>query len=94
MKDGFYDEITAMYDACLQNDIKIIIGGMNAQVGREQIYQLTIGRNGLHQESNDNGRSLSNFSPSRNMVTGGILFEHKKIIYPLLSHQVSNILTR
>jgi hypothetical protein len=67
---------------------------MNAQVGREQIYQLTIGRNGLLQESNDNGRSLSNFSPSRNMVTGGILFEHKKIIYPLLSHQVSNILTR
>jgi hypothetical protein len=31
--------LTAIYDACPKHDIKIVIGDMNAQVGKEQIYQ-------------------------------------------------------
>jgi hypothetical protein len=48
---------------------------MNAQIGREEMYQPTIGNQGFHQETNDTGR-LVNFAAFRNMVIGSTMFEH------------------
>jgi len=35
--------------------MKILLGEINAKVGRENFFKPTIGNESLHQESNDNG---------------------------------------
>ena len=52
---------------------------MNAQIGKEAVYSPTIGREALHQESNENGKRLIHFAASRSMVIGTALFQHKDI---------------
>ena len=60
-------------------DVKIIIGDMNAKVGKEEEYKPVIGKYSLHDYSNDNGIRLINFAVARNMLIGGTLFKHKDI---------------
>ena len=78
-KDAFYDELRNLYDACPKHDVKLIIGDLNAQIGKETIYYPTIGKEAFHQESNGNGKRLIHFAASRNMVIGTTLFQHKDI---------------
>jgi len=78
-KDAFYDELRKLYDACPRHDVKLIIGDLNAQIGKEAIYYSTIGKEAFHQESNENGKRLIHFAASRNMVIGSTLFQHKEI---------------
>ena len=78
-KDAFYDELRNLYDTCPRNNVKLIIGDLNAQIGKEAIYYPTIGEKAFHQESNENGKRLINFATSRNMVSGTKLFQHKEI---------------
>ena len=44
--------------------MKILVGGFNANVGREY-FQTTIGNEGLHEDSNDNGVRIVNFATSK-----------------------------
>jgi hypothetical protein len=37
-KDASYDDLRRLYDNCPKRDIKIVIGDMNGQTGREEIY--------------------------------------------------------
>ena len=46
--------------------MKILLGEFNAKVGRENIFQLTIGHESVHPENNDNSTRLVNFANSRN----------------------------
>jgi len=78
-KDAFYNELRNMYDACPKHDVKLIIGDLNAQIGKEAIYYPTTGKKAFHQESNKNGKRLINLAASRNMVIGTTLFPHKDI---------------
>ena len=75
-KDAFYDELRKLHDACPKHDVKLIIGDLNAQIGKEEIYCPMIGREALHQESNENGKRLIHFAASRSMVIGTTLFQH------------------
>jgi hypothetical protein len=59
--------------------MKLIIGNLNAQIGKEAIYYPTIGKEAFHQESNENGKRLIHFTASRNKVIGSTLFQHKEI---------------
>jgi exonuclease III len=34
-KDSFYEDLDRLYDDCPKRDIKIIVGDMNAKVGKE-----------------------------------------------------------
>jgi hypothetical protein len=78
-KDSFYDELDEIYGECPKRDCKIIIGDMNAKVGKEQIYRSVIGKHGLHTRSNDNGMRLIHFASSRNMVVGSTMSKLKDI---------------
>ena len=42
------------------NHMKILLGDFNAKVGRENIFQPTIGTESVHLKSNDNGIRLVN----------------------------------
>jgi len=45
--------------------MKILLGDFNVKVGRENIFKPTTGKESLHQDSNDNGVVIVNFSPSK-----------------------------
>ena len=50
-KEAFYAELEKVYDGCSRRDVKIVIGDMNAQVGREEMFRPVIGPDSLHQAS-------------------------------------------
>ena len=54
-----------MFDHFPQYHMKMLLGDFNAKVGRENIFQPTIGQESLHQDSNDNGIRLVNFATSK-----------------------------
>lgn len=78
-KDAFYTSLDDLYKSCPQHDIKIVIGDLNAQIGREDIYKPHIGKFSLHRETNENGLRLINFAATNNMVISSTCFRHKNI---------------
>jgi len=78
-KDVFYDGLRNLYDACPKHDVKLIIGDLNAQIGKGAMYYPTVGKEAFHQESNENGKRLIHFAASRNMIICTTLFPRKDI---------------
>ena len=70
------------HDESPSYDAKIIMGDMNAQAGKEEIYHPTIGSHSLHENTNDNGYHLIHFATLNNMVMGSIMFQHRNIHKP------------
>jgi len=56
-----------------------VIGDMNTQVGREDLYRPVIGPNNLHAVINDNGQRCVYFAASRGMVVRSTFFPRKDI---------------
>jgi hypothetical protein len=56
-------------------DIKIMMGDMNAEVGKDTRAQ-NVHEHSLHDVSHDNGTRLKDFAVSRNMI---VRFPHKDI---------------
>ena len=48
-------------------------------MGKENIFKLTIGIESLHQDSNDNGVTIVNFTASKNLVVKSTMFLHWSI---------------
>jgi hypothetical protein len=42
VKDGFYEELERIFDKCPKYHMKILLGDLNAKVGREDIFKPTI----------------------------------------------------
>ena len=59
--------------------MKILLGDFNAKVGTEIIFKPTIGQDSLHQDGNNNGVRLINFSTSKNLVVKSMMFPHQNI---------------
>jgi hypothetical protein len=78
-KDDFYDRLVKIYSECPKHDVKIVIGDLNAQVGREEVFKPTTGRFSLHRETNENGLRLINFAAEHNMVISSTCFQRKNI---------------
>jgi Reverse transcriptase (RNA-dependent DNA polymerase) len=78
-KDSFYALLEKTYCDCPRSDVKIVIGDLNAQVGREGVFKSIIGSHSLHKESNDNGIRLINFAAMMNMVVSSTRFQRKNI---------------
>jgi Reverse transcriptase (RNA-dependent DNA polymerase) len=78
-KEAFYEQLEEVYDGCPLRDVKIVIGDLNAQVGREAMYRPVIGPNSLHAVSNNNGQRCVNFAASRGMVIRSTFFPRKDI---------------
>ena len=78
-KERHYDLLGQTYDNCPKHDAKIIIGDMNAKVGKESIYRPVIGAHSLHSVTNDNGMRLIEFAASKSMAISSTYFAHKNI---------------
>jgi hypothetical protein len=59
--------------------MKILLGDFNAKVGREDIFKPTIGKESLHEISNDNGVRVVNFATSKNLTVQSTIFPHRTI---------------
>jgi hypothetical protein len=57
-KDKFYLELETIYNQRPTDDIKMVLGDFNANVGKEESNYPQAGRNGLHEECNGNGYKL------------------------------------
>jgi exonuclease III len=55
IKDQFYYKLEQACETMPSSDVQIIVGDLNAQVGKEETFQGTIGLHSLHNTSNDNG---------------------------------------
>ena len=56
----------------------IILGDINAKVGGgENIFKPTSGNDSLHQNSNDNGIRIMNFTTSKSLVVKSTMFPHR-----------------
>ena len=78
-KYQFYGRLDRMYKQCPSYNIKIILGNMNAKVGKEIWTGIAVGTCGLHDESNDDGTRLINDAVHQRMFIGGTLFPHRNI---------------
>lgn len=61
------------------NNVKLLLGDFNAQVGYEEQDNIVVGKNGLHKESNNTGTRLIGLASSLNMVIGSTTFPQKRI---------------
>lgn len=66
-KDTFYDELEQVYNVLPGYCIKLLLGNMNAQVGKENAYKVTIRKHSLHDRSNEKGIRLIHFAISKNI---------------------------
>jgi hypothetical protein len=80
-KDSFYDLLQKTYEQSPSYDVKIVRGDMNAQVGKEEMYCPTTGKQSLHEKTNDNEDRLIQFA-TLNMVIGSTMFQHKNVHKP------------
>jgi hypothetical protein len=79
-KDSFYEELgQGLFYHFPKYHMKILLVDFNAKVGRENIFKPTIGKESLHQDSNDNGVRLINFATSKNLVVKSTMFPHRNI---------------
>ncbi|KAF0682285.1 craniofacial development protein 2-like, partial [Aphis craccivora] len=74
IKESFYS-MGLILNYC----VKIVLGDLNAKVGREEIYQPTIGRESLYDKSNDNGTRLINFCMTNGLTLSSTYFPRKDI---------------
>ena len=54
--------------------MKILSGDFNAKLGRENIFNPTIGNESLHNDSNYNGVRIVNFATLNNLVVKSTMF--------------------
>jgi len=78
-KDSFYEELEQVFDHFPKYHMKILLGDLNAKVGRENIFKPAIGQESLHQDINDNGVRLVNFATSKNLMVKITMFPHRNI---------------
>jgi hypothetical protein len=68
-----------VFDKFPKYHMKILLGGFNAKVGREDIFKPTIGNESLHAASNNNGVRVVNYATSKNLTVKSTMFPHRNI---------------
>lgn len=77
MKDAFYEDLSQIYDKLPGNVIKLVIGDLNANCGKETHFMPMIGKKSLHETSNGNGLRLISFAAAKDMIISSTTFPHK-----------------
>lgn len=79
IKEEFYEKLREAYRKCPKHDAKIIMGDLNAKLGREEEFRPTIGRWSLHANTNENGFRLLDFATEMGLSVVSTRFRHKNI---------------
>ena len=68
-----------MVDTVPKSYLTIILGDLNAKLGKEPAYQKLTGKHTLHEETNRNGELLCDFAAANNMIVMSMQFQHKRM---------------
>jgi len=79
IKEQFYEELHRTQDRVPKQDVVIIMGNMNAKLGKEKVFSQVIDRHNLYNISNENGEIVANYAISNGMFLISTNFQHKKI---------------
>ncbi|XP_003248303.1 craniofacial development protein 2-like [Acyrthosiphon pisum] len=78
-KEAFYEQLESALNLIPSNRIQIVLGDLNAKVGKEEMFRQVTGGHSLHDETNDNGTKLINFAIWNGLVIRSTMFPHKNI---------------
>jgi exonuclease III len=78
IKEQFFEDLQKVYDQIPRHDIVILLGDMNAKIGREDVYRPVSGIHILH-ISNKNGELICEYAVVNNMSVMSTKFQHKRI---------------
>jgi hypothetical protein len=59
--------------------MNILLGDLNAKIVREDIFKPTVGKESLHEISNDNGVRTVTFATTKNLIVKSKMFPHRNI---------------
>src|SRR5215510_1208951 len=62
IKEQFYEELQRVQDRVPKHDAAIILGNMNAELGKEKTFSQVVCLHILHNISNKNGELVGNYS--------------------------------
>jgi hypothetical protein len=79
MKVRFYKELEQVFDKFPNYHMKILLRDFKAKVGREDIFEPSIGNKSLNEISNDNGVRVVNFATSKNLTVKSTMFPYCNI---------------
>jgi hypothetical protein len=68
MKDRFYEELERVFDKFHRYHKKNLLGDLNANLGREDVFKSKIWNESLYEISNDNEVRVMNFTTSKNLL--------------------------
>jgi hypothetical protein len=77
MKERFHDELDHVFDKFPKYHMKILLGDLNAKVGRKGILKQTIAYERFDEISNDNGVRSVNFATSKDLTAKSTMFPHR-----------------
>jgi exonuclease III len=78
-KGALYEKLERAYDKLPAINIRIILGDMNAKIGKENILRNHAEMYSLHENTSENGSRLVIFAISKNMFIGSTKSNHKII---------------
>jgi hypothetical protein len=79
IKEQFYEDLQKVVDNTPRSDTIIILGDLNARVGKQYAYRGVTGQYTLHQNTSGNGKLLCEFATLNNMTIMSTQFQHKLI---------------
>jgi len=74
-----YGDLETVYNRLPLHCVKMIVGDLNAKVGKESRFRPTIGPDSFHNISNENGIRLVNFACSEDLIMSNAYFPRKDI---------------
>jgi exonuclease III len=78
-KEKFYKDLQIVHNKIPKHDIVIILGDLNARIGKEEVYQNVAGKHTLHKTSNRNGEWVCEYATANNMKIKSTYYQHKRI---------------
>lgn len=79
-KDNFYEEYKCVSDQLVIYHLRILLGDLNATVGKEVVLRQTMGNESSYEIINDNEIKVVTFASSENLIFKNITFQHPTFV--------------
>jgi exonuclease III len=78
-KEKFYEDLQIVHNKIPKHDIVIILGDLNAELGKEDVYQNFAGKHTLHEISNRNREWVCEYAIANNVKIISTYYQPKII---------------
>lgn len=78
-KDALYEDLIQTFDKLSGNIIKLVLGDLNAKIGRKTNFIPMIGRESVYETSNGNELRLISLAAAKDMIINSTTFPHKNL---------------